>query len=353
MRSLDFSPYRLLLLFLLLLLYGLEFTFSQENSPVVVPLFQSEDVLNISLSMDHRKVLNDVGDDPEQHPAELSYFSPEGELISLPLKIRTRGHFRKNPMNCNFPPLRLNFVKSEVVNTLFEGQDKLKLVTHCRSKGTQYEQNVLKEYLVYKLYNLFTDESYRVRLVEMSYADSRARRDTVYKMAFLLEPPEQMASRNNKNLIEIKNVQQEQCNPVKTTLLSVFQYMVGNTDWSVPVPHNIDLIQDKPGSVPIAVPFDFDWCGLVDAPYAVPAENLGISDVKIRSYRGLCREEEDYRAACQEFRDKKEKIFQTIDSVPLNEKESEKVRNYIEEFYSMLDNPNLIRLKFSNDCRTP
>jgi hypothetical protein len=256
-------------------------------------------------------------------------------------------------MNCDFPPLRLNFPIIESMNTVFKGQDKLKLVTHCRSKGTPYEQNVLKEYLVYKLYNLFTDESYRVRLVEMSYADSRAKRDTINKMGFLLEPTEQMTLRNNKTLVEIKNVQQGQCDPKTTTRLSVFQYMIGNTDWSVPVPHNIDLIQEKPEAAPVAVPFDFDWCGLVDAPYAVPAENLGISDVKTRIFRGLCRENHDYEVVFQEFRSKKEEIFQTIESIPFNENEKKNIQRYIEEFYSMIDNPKLIQNKFSNDCRIP
>jgi hypothetical protein len=298
--------------------------------------------------------LKDIGDERDQHEAEISYISPENGLVVIPLKIRSRGHFRRDPMNCDFPPLRLNFSDSLVENTLFEGQDKLKLVTHCRSRGAQYEQNILKEYLVYRLYNLFTEESYRVRLVDLSYADSRGKRDTVHKMGFLLEPTKHLASRNNKIVCKVKNVQQSQCDPLSSTRLSVFQYMVGNTDWSVPVPHNIDLIQEKPGSVPVAVPYDFDWCGLVDAPYAVPAENLGIDDVKTRVYRGVCRDRDEFELAFQEFQEKKSEIFQLIETLPhLSDKEKTRVQRYIEQFYATLDNPRLVQKEIINACRTP
>ena len=341
------------LLIVILLLPATYIVYTQDVASFELPLFQSDETLDMTLDMDIRKVLKDIGDNRNQHPAELSYLSQDGDTLKLPVRIQTRGHFRRDPMNCDFPPLRLNFSEKEAMNTIFEGQDKIKIITHCRSKGTQYEQNVLKEYLVYRLYNLFTDESYRVRLSNLTYSDTRGKRDTIFKMAFLLEPTEQMAARIHGKLVEIKNVQQVQCDSLKTIRLSVFQYMVGNTDWSVPVPHNVDLVQYKPGVPPVVVPFDFDWCGLVDAPYAVPAENLGISDVKTRIYRGLCREEADFERVFQEFRDKKEEVFQTIESVSLDDKELENVLLYVEQFYSTLDDPALIKIEFYDACRTP
>jgi hypothetical protein len=190
--------------------------------------------------------------------------------------------------------------------------------------------------------------------VELSYADSRAKRDTVNKMGFFLEPTKHMASRNQKNICEVKNVQQNQCDPQASTRLSIFQYMIGNTDWSVPVPHNIDLLQEEPGSVPIAVPYDFDWCGLVDAPYAIPAENLGIDDVKTRVYRGVCREKDEFESVFQEFQDKKTEIFQLIESLPhFSAKEKNIVSSYIEQFYATLDDPRLVQKEIINACRTP
>ncbi|MFC2080639.1 hypothetical protein ACFLR8_00330 [Bacteroidota bacterium] len=344
--------------YLLFLFLGIQFstgsiTASYMNPDEPGPLFETNEPLSLTLTMDIREVIGDTDDEQNQYPAEISYGSPGGDTIVVPLQIRTRGHFRKNPINCDFPPLRLNFSTVSAKNSIFEGQDKLKLVTHCRSRGTQYEQNVLDEYLAYRLYNLFTEESYRVRLVELTYADSDGKKDTLRKMAILIESAEQMALRNKSNYIEVKNVQQNKCDRQKTSVLSVFQYMIGNTDWSVPVPHNIDLLQKQPGIDPVAVPYDFDWCGMVDAPYAFPAENLGIDNVRTRLFRGYCRTNDEFELVFQEFRDKKDEIFNTIESVPhLNDRELEKVKKYIGQFYKILDNPKSVKNEFYNKCRT-
>jgi len=317
------------------------------------PLFQSHELLYMTITMDTRTVLNDVDEETNQYPSQISYTSEEGKEIIVPVRIRTRGHFRKDKMNCDFPPLRLNFSEATSGNSLFSGYDKIKLVSHCRSHGNQYEQNVLKEYLAYRLFNLLTEESYRVRLVEFNYADSEEKRDTIKKMGFLLEPTEVMAARNNLNYIEIKYVQYDQCDWDKTTVLSVFQYMIGNTDWSIPAAHNIDLIQNKPSDPPVSVPFDFDWCGLVDAPYAVPNERLDIEDVRTRLFRGFCRSEEEFEKVFQQFRDIEEEIYETIRSVPrLNKREREKTVKYIEQFFITINNPKMVRNEFYNKCRT-
>jgi hypothetical protein len=330
-------------------------TSSSAQAPAGEPalLFQSQDLLPLTLTMNFMEALRDVGDETSQHQGTISYTGSDGKPIILPVRIKTRGHFRRNPMNCNFPPLRLNFTSEEVVNTLFEGQDKLKLVTHCRSRNDRYEQYVLKEYLVYRLYNLFTEYSYRVRLVKMSYVDSIATTDTLVKMGFLIEPTEQMVSRNACNQIEIKNIRQGDCDPGSTTLVSVFQYMIGNTDWSIPALHNIVLVQEHTGDPPVPIPYDFDWSGLVDAAYAVPAEILGIDDVKTRLYRGLCRSEEDYEQAIEEFRVRENEIFDAIRTVPcLKEKEKGKIVRYVEQFFNTVDNPRKIKSEITSACRT-
>ncbi len=344
---------RICLFISVILFAGEKISFSQIPEYEASQLFQSDELLSLTITMDMRRVLKDIEDEREEHTAIISYVSPAGDTVEFTLQIRTRGHFRRDPLNCNFPPLRLNFAEDSTYKGIFSGHDKLKLVTHCMSRGKQHEQNLLKEYLAYRLYNLFTDESYRVRLAEITYADLKGRRDTLHKMGFLLEPTDHMARRNNCVHVGRKNVQQEQCEPLKTARLAVFQYMIGNTDWSVPAPHNISLIQVRPGTVPVAVPYDFDWCGLVDAPYAVPAENLGIDDVKVRFFRGFCRSEQEFDLIFREFHKNKEEVFLTIESIPhLDEKEKNRARRYIEEFYSTLDSPLAVRNEFINNCRT-
>ncbi len=344
---------RYFLVFAAVHLHAMGIVLAQDTTGVAERFFTSGEILSLTLTMDMKTVLKEVGDEMQQHPAVISYLSPEGDSVAIPIKIRPRGHFRKDPINCNFPPLRLNFSSQATPNTIFEGQDKLKLVSHCRSKRSQYEQNVLKEYLIYRLYNLFTEESFRVRLAEMNYVDSGGKVKTQTKMAFLIEPSGQMALRNHCEEIEVRNVRQGDCDREKTTRLSVFQYMIGNTDWSVPALHNVVLMQERPEDPPVLVPFDFDWCGLVNAPYAVPAEILDIENVRIRTYRGLCRTEEEFERVFQEFRDRETEIYNTIRSIPrLEEKNVTDIVRYIEQFFATINNPKRVDHEFYRGCRT-
>lgn len=322
----------------------------EENLPT--PLFQSDEPLFLTLSMDIKTVFRDIKE-KESHPAEVSYTDPEGKVINLPIKIKLRGNFRKDPVNCDFPPLRLNFSSITVKNTIFRGQDKVKLVTHCRSRKDLYEQNVLKEYLAYKLYNLFTDRSYLVRLVNLTYADTEGKVDTLEKMAFLLEPNQQMARRNDCELLRVKNIPQERTNRQMMDVLSVFQFMIGNTDWSVAAMHNVVFLKEDPKALPIVVPYDFDWCGLVNAPYAVPAENLPIESVSTRLFRGFCRPDAELQLTLDEFRLRREEIYQACNNMPfLAEKDLKKILKYMDQFFKTIDNPSASEVAFHQNCRT-
>ena len=98
-----------------------------------------------------------------------------------------------------------------------------------------------------------------------------------------------MAKRNSCRELENVAINTEQTERKQMTLVALFEYMIGNTDWSVPAYHNIKLMQDRknPESIPFAVPYDLNHCGFVNAPYAVPPEELGIETVKDRMYRGF------------------------------------------------------------------
>jgi hypothetical protein len=316
------------------------------------PLFQSDETLYLTLSMDMKTVFSNR-EEEESHPAAISYTDHAGTHITIPMTVNLRGNFRKDPNNCDFPPLRFDFSKTTVKNTVFEGQDKVKLVTHCRSRLNLYEQDVLKEYLAYKLYNLFAEESYRVRLAQMTYADNTGELDTLVKMAFLLEPTGQMADRNGCEKLKVSNIHQTKTNQYKTIVMAIFQYMIGNTDWSVWAQHNVVLLKEENTVVPIVVPYDFDWAGLVNAPYAVPAEFLPIESVKTRLYRGFCVSDSELQPALEEFRQRKDEIYQTINSVPfLSERELKKILKYIDDFFDIIENPKKVESEFQRKCRT-
>ncbi len=312
-------------------------------------LFQSDEPLYLTLTMDMKSVFSNR-EEEESHPAEIGYTDAEGKIITLPMKISVRGNFRKDSIICDFPPLRLNFAETIVLNSIFEGQDKIKLVTHCQSKFVRYEQNVLKEYLAYKLYNLFAEESYFVRLAQLTYADVTGKLDTLERMGFLIEPISQMLKRNDCEELIVNKIQQTETNRHKTTVLAIFQYMIGNTDWSVWNQHNIELLTKGTSAIPIVVPYDFDWSGLVNAPYAIPAGSL--PSVRTRMYRNFCLTDAELQLALDEFRQHRDEIYQTCRNVPyLSAKELKKTLKYIDDFFEIIENPKKVESEMHLKCR--
>jgi hypothetical protein len=162
-----------------------------------------------------------------------------------------------------------------------------------------------------------------------------------------------MARRNNCEILEVKKIQQERTNRQKMNVFCVFQYMIGNTDWSVWALHNVVLLKKDPTAFPIAVPYDFDWCGMVNAPYAVPAENLPIESVRTRWYRGYCRPDAELQLALDEFKQRRDDIYRTCNGVPfLSEKDLKKTIKYMDQFFKTIENPRTVNVVFHQNCRS-
>ena len=153
------------------------FTLLQGRAQSETGLFSRNEILDLELKMDVRTVLKDVGEDRVYHPATLSYIDSVGDKVWLSLKVKTRGNMRRNPEVCTFPPIWPNFKKKGTLGSIFEGHNKIKLVTHCK-EIVEYRQNVFKEYLIYKQYNQLTEKSNRVRLSRIIYIDLQGEKTT-------------------------------------------------------------------------------------------------------------------------------------------------------------------------------
>jgi hypothetical protein len=191
-------------------------------------LFDADEIIELNLRADMKAVLNDRGEDPQYHAATLQY-KVDLNVINIPIKIKTRGHFRKISSNCKYPPILLNFKKSSILKgDVFEDQNKLKLVTPC-----QGEKYVVNEYLVYKLYNLITPRSFKVRLVKIIFQDTVKDKSSIPYYGILMEEEKQMAKRNQSNSFEKIGLRPEGTQKEDFLKMAVFNYMIGNTDWSV------------------------------------------------------------------------------------------------------------------------
>src|SRR6185503_11877693 len=236
-------------------------------------LFDSDQILEIRVATDLKTLMDDRDSlKATDHPGTLSYVDASGQKLSLDVQLKTRGHWRRQKKNCDFAPIKIDFpkAKEQPAGSVFAGQGDLKLVTHCRTKDATFEQYVLREYLVYRLYNLLTPVSFRARLARTTYVDAANKQDSITRYSFLLEDEKHLAERAGGSLLENRGARFEDVEPNAAALMSAFQYLIGGTDWSLVALHNVVLVQMKDNGNVIPVPYDFDWSGIVSTKYAFP-----------------------------------------------------------------------------------
>ncbi len=324
------------------------------------PLFSSHELIQLTLTADFRSLSREDRDarvDSEERPAILEWTGSSGITEIQEILIGTRGNFRLSKRNCDFPPLRLNVKKGEVVGTLFEIQDKIKLVSPCKLKQDYWQQYVLSEYLVYRMFNALTPRSFRVRMAQITYVDETGEDETFTRYAFLIEDDSELAKRNGFIKWDWPG---GQLNPVlldkgHAILVEFFQYMIGNTDWSGAEMHNMELLRD-PNGRPFPVPFDFDFSGIVDARYAVPDQSLPIRSVRDRHFRGFCpdqvgRQTDQYQAVIDLFKENKAEIYGLWQSMDGLEPDRLKdTTEYLDEFFEILDDPDKVQREILDQC---
>jgi hypothetical protein len=323
------------------------------------PLFASDDTFSITIAAPLRSIASDASDDPEYRPAVLSFADATGAEHDLPMRLRARGKSRRNPLACDFPPLRLDLPKSDTAGTIFAGQNKLKLVTQCQTRDPKrvFEQNVLKEYGLYRALNRLTPLSFRVRLVEVNYIDQDRGNAKWSSVGFFIEDKGDVAKRNQLEIADVVEVAPDRLEPVQTNRVELFEFMIGNTDFSLRLGppgesccHNAVVMLGADGLYR-PVPYDFDSTGVVDPPYALPARGLHISNVRQRRYRGRCQPDDVFRATLTEFRAARADLYAAVLAQPdLQSRTVHAVSQYLDGFYSIIDDPKQLERQVLKIC---
>ena len=327
------------------------------------PLFSSDEVVSLTLRAPLEQVFRHRRGDAEEYPATLEVRDGEGTAL-MDLQLRTRGKSRLSKAICPFPPLRLKFRKKSLPGTLFEGQDRLKLVTHCRDDDDG-EQRLLLEALAYRIYNQITDYGFRIRLARITYEDTGPRREPVTRYGFLIEDVSEVAERTGWIPLSIPAVPPDAVDPENLARLGLFQYMIGNTDWSAfqadegsaACCHNTRPVGGPTGPV-FVVPYDFDITGLVDPPYADRLyrgnlESLGLRRVRERRFRGGCRSQALWPAAVALFDERRPAIEETVRALEgLTPQARDRALDYLAGFYDVIDDPSRFRREIQGHCRT-
>ena len=293
--------------------------------------FKDDKTIEVTLSTDikallaEKKDLNYIG-------AAMSFKFQDGTVASGPVKVKPRGNFRKD--QCRIASLMIDF--KNPASPAFSKLGTLKLVGGC-NVTTSNEQYLLKEYLIYKMYNMLTDLSFRVRLMHVNYSDTKGKIKAYDQYAFLIEDVDDLAKRHKCQEKEKTPYTPLGMRRDEATLFFLFQYMIGNTDWSIPYYHNVKLLVDKKDtlSFPYPIPYDFDICGLVNPPYGAPPPELKIEHLTQRLYRGYERSMDEIELTVKSFLKKEESFYALINNFDLLTPGSKKeMINFLKDFYS-------------------
>ncbi|MGI8599684.1 MAG: hypothetical protein ACR2KB_10540 [Chitinophagaceae bacterium] len=315
-----------------------------------VQFFADQSMLEVNIMMDLKNMMVNKLKEGQKFTANFTAKFEDGSEITGPVTLEVRGKYRRE--NCYLPPLKINFKneKSPILTPL----GSIKLVNVCEVGRRNNADYVLKEYLTYKIFNLFTDKSLRARLLKINYIDSFGKRKPIQEFGFLLEDVSDMARRNDciERKTPVKHT--EQTDRKHMTKVAMFEYMIGNTDWSVPARHNIKLVVPKEdtSAIPFPVPYDFDHSGLVKTDYALPPPQLSITDVTQRSYRGFARNLEEINTMVEEFIIKKEAIYNLVQNFEyISDNAKKNMISFLNEFYVTLSRPKSVNAEFIQNAR--
>lgn len=311
------------------------------------PLFEDEAVIDAVLA----GPLGQLLDDPDSRNQLPFAFRIDGTEHGVKVRLRGKSRLRV----CEFLPLRLNFKKSEVDGTLFAGQDKLKLVVPCHT-SERAEKNLLEEYAIYRMFNLLTPAGYRVRLLRTTFEDTAADGEAETVHTFLLEPEAQLAARLGGERSDRADVALDRLDEQQMALVYVFQYLVGNVDWSLVLAdggdrccHNGTLIQTAADL--LYVPYDFDLSGFVDAPYAFPPPELRLKSVTQRRYRGFCTDRVHLQQALRTIVSKRPEMVAVVRSLPvLSDRDKARRIAYLDQFFRAAGNEERLLDRFERRC---
>ena len=326
------------------------FFWSAPASPAE-PLFAGDDVLELTI---HGPLTSLVRGTPGS--TNVAGRLELGNDDTVPATFSEYGISRIR--ECGMACLKITVDEEHARGTPFEGHDSLRLVTPCHH-GSEYDRYVLLEYLVYKSYAVIAEPALQVRLVICRFRDSERPAFDDTGLAFFVEDINRSAGRHGKTWLDIRSQSIADLNPAQLTLLTLFQFMVGNTDWSALSSsagqgccHNVAVLGAEGDQYNTLLPFDFDQTGLVDAPYAMPDGRLPIQRVTQRVYRGFCTHNDELPAAIavfNEMRPKLEDLF-SRDGLP-NLKARKRALKYIDAFFDTINNPRKVKSRIIGKCR--
>ena len=334
----------------LIFLFLLPFcVFAQETSTTnlsnIYDYFIKNEISEITLEAEFDSILNSKKF--EQYLNGKLIFKDKNDIKrNIPVQVKQRGKYRRRI--CNFPPLKLKFAKKHLTAMSLETKsDNLKIITHCLEDQYKSKENLLREYLVYKLYEFHSEKHFRVHLVKIKYKTPTEKRFRFERYAIILEDDENMANRLGGKIFDTPNCSLKRMKHEDLKINAVYQFMIGNSDWDPIMVRNIKLVQKDSLEKFDVVPYDFDFSGLVNAPYAIPNPNFDIKNIRDRVMQCKFHSEEELQKVIELFLNKKEPVLDYCKNFKALPKSSRRdIKEYLTSFYSILENEELRKSTF-------
>jgi hypothetical protein len=188
----------------------------------------------------------------------------------------------------------------------------------------------------------------------VTYADSQPGRKPDTRLGLFFEDIDDLAKRMQARELSVPRQMFRYVDQDQLMFMSMFQYMIANTDYSILALHNVIMLDDARG-VRLTVPYDFDYSGLVNTHYAIPFKDLNLSSVRERRWRGPCKTEAEVEPALTLFREKKAELLAlpaTLTPYGLTDGQRKDAEKYLNEFFEIIENPNKRKKAFVTECTT-
>jgi hypothetical protein len=321
------------------------------SASAVEPLFARDDVLHLTI---HGPLTSVARGEPGSTDVGGWLELSDGRMIPMTFSRYGISRLRE----CGLPCFKITIGEEDARGTVFEGQPTLRLVTACQH-GSSFDRYILLEYLVYESFAVIAEPALQTRLVSCRFRDSERPSFEATGLAFFVEDIGMAATRYGKSWLDIRSQRIADLDPAQLALLALFQFMVGNTDWSAlsssagqSCCHNVAVLGAEGDKDNMLLPFDFDQAGLVDAPYAAPDERLKIQRVTQRVFRGYCSHNDELPAAIAVFNRKRPKIDKLFnENVLPNPQARKRALKYIDGFYDTINNPRKVESRIVSKCR--
>ena len=321
------------------------------------PMFADDTPINLVIRGPLQSVIRSASRDNQPQQGTVTLVGGTSE--SVPVAISARGITRRRSETCAFPPLRLDLAGRPAATSYFAGQRRLKLVTHCRNDQS-FQRFLLLEYAAYRLYNVLTPYSFRAKLATIDYQGADGR-PMVTRSGFFIEDMGDVARRNGLTEMRLgERVPTAALRRADAARMALFEYMIGNLDWSMTAGppgdnccHNSRLAGASGTTTNLVpIPYDFDFSGMVGAPYAVPPDGVPVRNVRQRHYRGYCFLNAEAPAAAAQFRARRNELLAVLDSVPgLEPRAAGTAKTYLEGFFAAIATDADVTRNLLKSCR--